>query len=1247
MLNEDPGTTATESSSPLDEVWVSIDLETTGLSPEGDEIIEVGAVKFAGERILDEFETFVNPGRRLSEFIRRYTGITQDDVDRAPPFSAVAPKLGAFIGSAPILGHNVAFDLNFLASKGLKLPNPRGDTWDLAYVLLPEAPEYALSKLAASLGVAHPRPHRAMEDAQVTREVFLRLTESALGLNVYTLAQIQQLAARSSWTLSYFLGKLEAHKLRAGSALGARREPDGETSRHPGVLGFDTRVLRERLQREKSLRANQVLSRMDVDLVASLLADGGPLSRTMPGFEERAEQVEMARSVAEAINGEQRLIVEAGTGVGKSLAYLLPAAMYAIANNKRVVVSTNTINLQEQLLKKDVPLLLEALAAAGIPVEAFRFTQLKGRANYLCLRRWSHLASSESLSGDEARVLSKVLVWLESTSTGDRAELNLAHRSASSPWDRVSTQGALDCAGANGVCFLRAARERAAAAHLVIVNHALLMSDVTAGGTLIPSYDILIVDEAHHLEAEATRHLGFQLSQASADERLQAIGGDRGLLQDAIAAFRGSSASSGRQESVTKVATDMMAAVPSIRTSISELFAAIAGAVTGEDGRGLDAGQDVRITKATRSQPAWSSVEIAWENVDVSLGYLGSQLSALETSLDGLEESGLIDYEGLMLEIGTALDLNSELRQHLSELIPHPSEDGIYWASRMGRTGDMSLHSAPLHVGALLDQNLFTQKQSVILTSATLSTGGSFDPHPRPDRVRRRQGAAGWVTLRLRQGGSGVRARGHAGAELVGIPGGARSGDLRRRPGRRWPHDGALYVQGVPSGDGADRSRQPAGPRDPGSGPGDRRDTRPAGADIRRQSELGHPRNIQLLGGGGPRGRRPECASRGQAALQCSNRSGVRGTIGAFRELVQGIRSAPGDPSTPSGVRPSHPDQDRQGCGRDPRQARGFAQLREGVPQLAAAGRGEPVRHARSRGQNPWLAQRRLMLIATGQPLDLQSTLASGQTFRWRQSDGWFEGVVFSNLVRVRRAPEGIEFVSEPDDEERIEPLLQSYFRLEEDLEAIYAAIDVDERLRASVERYRGMRLLRQDPWECLVSFICSSASNIPRISGVVEGLSAQFGRPIRSNGRVRGAFPGPDRLAEAGEVRLRELGLGFRARYVAQTARAVADGAVDLFGLRESSYDDALAALTTLPGVGDKVANCVLMFSLEKLDAFPVDVWIRRALHDWYLKMEDGPRSARDMRVWAQDYFGPYAGYANHYLFHDRRMIGRGVAGR
>ena len=142
----------------------------------------------------------------------------------------------------------------------------------------------------------------------------------------------------------------------------------------------------------------------------------------------------MAREVARAINQGNRLIVEAGTGVGKSLAYLVPAALYALKNNKRVLVSTNTINLQEQLLNKDVPLLIQALEAAeGVSPEEFKFTQLKGRANYLCLRRWNHLRSSEALSDNEARLLAKTRVWLRTTDTGDRRELNLGHFSAAAP----------------------------------------------------------------------------------------------------------------------------------------------------------------------------------------------------------------------------------------------------------------------------------------------------------------------------------------------------------------------------------------------------------------------------------------------------------------------------------------------------------------------------------------------------------------------------------------------------------------------------------------------------------------------------------------------------------------------------------------------------------------------------------------------------------------------------------------------
>ena len=161
--------------SPLDDVWVALDLETTGLSADSDEIIEVGAVKFQGDRLLDSFQTFVNPDRRLSEFILRYTGITQSDVDSARPFSQVAGSFASFVGAAPIVGHNVAFDMGFLDKKGLRLPNPRCDTWDLAFVLLPGWSEYSLQRLAARMSVEQPHPHRALDDARATWGVFLNL----------------------------------------------------------------------------------------------------------------------------------------------------------------------------------------------------------------------------------------------------------------------------------------------------------------------------------------------------------------------------------------------------------------------------------------------------------------------------------------------------------------------------------------------------------------------------------------------------------------------------------------------------------------------------------------------------------------------------------------------------------------------------------------------------------------------------------------------------------------------------------------------------------------------------------------------------------------------------------------------------------------------------------------------------------------------------------------------------------------
>ena len=350
------------------------------------------------------------------------------------------------------------------------------------------------------------------------------------------------------------------------------------------------------------------------------------------------------------------------------------------------------------------------------------------------------------------------------------------------------------------------------------------------------------------------------------------------------------------------------------------------------------------------------------------------------------------------------------------------------------------------------------------------------------------------------------------------------------------------------------------------------------------------------------------------------------------------------------------------------------------------------------------------MLIPFTQPLDLESTLESGQAFRWRREDPsvvpaegglcvtgafrrkpesrtrlntgaqladtgvspspqpspvkgegvtqrspkagthtstpWFWGVVFGNLVRLRKTAEGVEFSCAPDGEASLAPLLKDYLRLQDDLSAIYGSIHRDERVGAGIDRYPGMRLLRQDPWECLVSFICSANNNIQRISANVEAMCESFGRPLVLGGRVRNTFPSAEALSEAGEQALRDLRLGFRAKYVAAAAETVAAGRIDLYALREASYEEALAELTELPGVGDKVANCVMLFSLDKLEAFPVDVWIRRALRQWYLSEIPGAAklAEREMRPWAQEYFGPYAGYANQYLFHKSRLEGRAV---
>lgn len=257
--------------------------------------------------------------------------------------------------------------------------------------------------------------------------------------------------------------------------------------------------------------------------------------------------------------------------------------------------------------------------------------------------------------------------------------------------------------------------------------------------------------------------------------------------------------------------------------------------------------------------------------------------------------------------------------------------------------------------------------------------------------------------------------------------------------------------------------------------------------------------------------------------------------------------------------------------------------------------------------------------------------------------DEWYEGVIFGRIVRVREVEGGIAFTTADDDAGVTKSRLWDYFSLDDDLHEVCSSLSRDEGLREAFDRYRGMRILRQDPWETALSFLCAQNSNVQRITRNVEDMCRSFGRPISLGGNTRHTYPTPDALVEAGEQALRDIGLGYRARYIVSAAERIARGELDLWVLREASYDDALEGLTTLDGVGDKVANCIMMFCMDKPQAFPVDTHIRQILRERYPRARRVKSSdIRRVRAWAQEHFAPYAGYANHYLFHTRRLGGK-----
>jgi N-glycosylase/DNA lyase len=270
-------------------------------------------------------------------------------------------------------------------------------------------------------------------------------------------------------------------------------------------------------------------------------------------------------------------------------------------------------------------------------------------------------------------------------------------------------------------------------------------------------------------------------------------------------------------------------------------------------------------------------------------------------------------------------------------------------------------------------------------------------------------------------------------------------------------------------------------------------------------------------------------------------------------------------------------------------------------------------------------------------PLNLDLTIDSGQVFLWSKINGHWYGIHGNNVVKVSMNNNSLEFSSYPEniDGERI-------FRLDDNLNAITRKISKDGIMKEAVSTLSGLRLMRQEPYQCLLSFICATNTSIAMIRRMLTALSARFGRKLEYDGLKFHTFPEPKRLADASINDLCKCSVGFRARFIKQAAKVMHSGSVDFENLKHANYEDAKEELMDVLGIGQKVSDCILLFSLEKLEAFPIDIWVARAVSSYYSHLLDErldetkmtPKTYRLLSEKMREYFGSYAGYAQQYLY-------------
>lgn len=661
----------------LKKPFVVLDLETTGVDPRACEIIEIALIRYENGREVARLNELIKIESDLPKIITAITGITDEEIrSKGKPANEIFGKAEKLLKKAYLVGHNIKFDIEFLRAKGVDLEIlGQIDTVPLSQIVFPQLASFSLESLAADLGIEHTASHRAMGDAEATLELLNRLMEEIEKWPKELLKDICSCIKRSTWDGQAVFLSCHSERQRRVSQMTCYKE----TLRPFGAQGDIEKIPSRPLD------------------IESVLGPQGVMAQFLPSYEYRLQQEKMAKAISNAFEHGYHLICEAPTGIGKSMAYLAAAAQQAIANKSKIVISTNTINLQEQLYQKDIPLLQklykEATGSYGI-----RAAVLKGRSHYLCLRRLAEFKKRPTFTEKEIILLTKILVWRVVTQTGDSSELALTREDAMI-WDFELCADQKYCSQEKcknyGECYLFRARKMAENANLIIVNHALLCADLklasSSGGQengLLPEYQYLVIDEAHHFEEAATGAFATEIAQENLSLPIKVI--EYNLKQLDESPWRNS----------------ILESIPDLQQLIDNFFSIVAIFIN----RNVpDSGytEHLLVDRVILGMPEWSNLMDSMEKVMESLDSWISALSC-QPLTDELEQEKSV----LCGQIENLKTFFSDEEILVSQK--------IRWMSS-NLSGTVSLHLAPLLIGPLLRPMMYDKKKSIILTSATLS----------------------------------------------------------------------------------------------------------------------------------------------------------------------------------------------------------------------------------------------------------------------------------------------------------------------------------------------------------------------------------------------------------------------------------------------------------------------------------------------------------------------------------------------